>query len=219
MKPYYIIYQVTNSINDKIYIGCHKTEKIDDDYMGSGKYLNNAKNKHGIENFNKEILHVFDNSDEMFKMESELVNEEFIARTDTYNLRLGGFGGWEYINNNRAHQEYIDLARAGGLAKATARLLNPDRFKESDRKSSIRMKNYHASGVHKYDNFKGKKHKQETKEKIGNANSLHQSGTGNSQYGTCWIYNIDLKNSKKIKKEDIQQWLDEGWLSGRKMKF
>ncbi len=62
--------------------------------------------------------------------------------------------------------------------------------------------------------WKGLKHREESKSKIGKANAIHQSGSGNSQYGTMWIYNIALRESKKIKKEDP---IPSGWKKGRKM--
>ena len=54
-------------INNKIYIGCHKTKDKNDGYFGSGKYLKNAIKKYGIENFKKEVLHYCSSMDEMSK--------------------------------------------------------------------------------------------------------------------------------------------------------
>lgn len=62
------------------------------------KNIKKAIKKHGLINFKKEILYIFNNSDEMYKKESEIVNEEFISRKDTYNIVLGGKGGWDYVN-------------------------------------------------------------------------------------------------------------------------
>ena len=67
--------------------------------------------------------------------------------------------------------------------------------------------------------WQGRKHKEETKKKIGSKNSIHQRGSGNSQYGTCWIYNIEMQKSKKIDKKNLTTWLKKGWLKGRKLKF
>ena len=44
---------------------------------------------------------------------------------------------------------------------------------------------------------------------------LSQSGKGNSQYGTCWISNISLKASKKIKINELSLYLDSGWIKKR----
>jgi len=64
----------------------------------------------------------------------------------------------------------------------------------------------------------GIKHTEETKKKIGKANSIHQKGNKNSQYGTCWIYNVELKENKKIKVNDLQCYLNSGWIVGRRLK-
>ena len=95
---YYTIYRVTNIINGKTYTGMHKTNNLNDGYMGSGKLIKRAISKYGTENFKKEILFVFDNEDEMNAKESELVTEEFVKEDTNYNLCPGGKGGWGYIN-------------------------------------------------------------------------------------------------------------------------
>jgi len=35
----------------------------------------------------------------MYKRENEIVDEEFVARLDTYNLKVGGDGGWDFCNS------------------------------------------------------------------------------------------------------------------------
>jgi len=81
--------------------------------MGSGKYLKRAINKHGLESFDKELLFVFDNPGEMFAKEAELVNEDFLAEENTYNLRVGGMGGWDHVN--KTGQEWLPSAREKAL--------------------------------------------------------------------------------------------------------
>ena len=67
--------------------------------MGSGKYIKRAIAKYGIENFQKEILFILNSEEEMNNKESELVTEEFCLRNDTYNICVGGKGGFSYLNN------------------------------------------------------------------------------------------------------------------------
>jgi hypothetical protein len=186
---YYTIYKITNIVNNKIYIGKHQTEDLDDGYMGSGLILGHAIKKYGIDKFFKEILYVFDSEEKMNNMEKEIVNKEFLLREDVYNLKEGGKGGF---------------------------LTRPKMTKEKAKKISITMKKYYEKMP---GTFTNKKHTEETKKKIGESNSKHQYGEKNSQYGTMWIHNKTEKINKKIKKEDINIWLNTGWEIGRKLKF
>lgn len=86
----YTVYQTTNTVNGKIYIGVHKTENPNDAYIGSGKILKQAVKLYGKSSFVKQVLFVFDDINDAYLKEAELVNEEFVKRDDTYNVVCGG---------------------------------------------------------------------------------------------------------------------------------
>lgn len=91
---YYFIYKTTNNLNGKYYIGVHSTNDLNDGYMGSGIALKDAIKKYGVENFTREILEFFSSSKDAFKRESEIVDQAFIELGETYNLKIGGSGGY-----------------------------------------------------------------------------------------------------------------------------
>jgi group I intron endonuclease len=90
---YYIVYKTVNKINGKFYIGKHQTSVLEDGYMGSGINLKKAIKKYGIENFEREILYVYDNIADMERKERELITEDLIKSEQCYNIALGGQGG------------------------------------------------------------------------------------------------------------------------------
>ena len=92
-KKYHYIYQTTNNLNSKIYIGVHSTDNLKNGYIGSGTHLKRAIKKYGKHNFTKKILEYFPNSFDLYNREREIVNESFITNTNTYNMKLGGQGG------------------------------------------------------------------------------------------------------------------------------
>ena len=97
-QKFFVVYQITNLIDDKIYVGAHITHNINDKYMGSSKYLKKDIKELGRQNFKKDILHVFDNKEDMISKEAEIVNREFCHRPDTYNKREGGNNNFTNIN-------------------------------------------------------------------------------------------------------------------------
>ena len=66
---------------------------------------------------------------------------------------------------------------------------------------------------------KGEKVKIIKNQKIYEAHQKYHYSAGekNSQYGTCWVYNDN--ESIKIKKEQLEEYISNGWIKGRKMKF
>lgn len=100
-----IVYLTTNIINKKIYIGIHNTNnpEIFDGYIGCGININHSKTlwhpscpfqyavkKYGFDKFIRSTIKICDTREEAIELEKLLVNEEFISRTDTYNITLGG---------------------------------------------------------------------------------------------------------------------------------
>ena len=210
---YYTVYKITNLVNGKIYVGIHKTNDLDDGYMGSGKILKRALVKYGIENFKKEYLEVFDNPEDMFHMESKVVNEDFVNDEQTYNLKVGGDGGFDYINSN-------GLTAKGMMGKKHN---EETKKKMSDncamKREEVIRRSVAARKLLDLKPFLNKKHTKETKKKMSESSKGMGVGKTNSQYGTCWIHHVELKQNKKIKKEDLDSFVSEGWIKGRKMKF
>lgn len=202
---FYIVYKITNLINNKIYIGCHKTKNINDSYMGSGIALKNAQKKHGINNFTKEILSVLDNIDEMFELEKELVNSDFVKRNDTYNLKEGG-KNWDYLSSIKARQKAIEN---GFLEKSKQRI---QWLRENDQEWNIShgrnisksLKLYYKSNDSP---FKGKKHSKETKDIISRKNKISHSGSLNSQFNKVWVSNLELKIAYRIDSAALEEEL------------
>jgi hypothetical protein len=90
---YYFIYETQNIIDKKTYIGCHKTDNLEDGYLGSGKLLVRAVKKYKKHNFLRRIIEFCNSEEEMYEKEKVYVNEKYVNSPNTYNLRCGGFGG------------------------------------------------------------------------------------------------------------------------------
>ena len=211
---FYTIYKITNQVDGKIYIGSHKTSKLDDGYMGSGKYLKRAQELHGLDKFTKEILFVFDTPEEMYAKEAELVNEDFLATENTYNLKVGGFGGWDYLNSTGKNIEWTDPEARANAIRLTLKELYKDPalverstlvFDSVRDKAKQALRDKYPNGT-----FLGCKHTQEARQKIGERNKIAQAGQRNSQYGSMWI--TDGTRNAKIKKDDP---VPNGWKPGR----
>lgn len=200
-KKFHFIYKTTNLLNGKYYLGMHSTSNLDDGYMGSGKRLRYSINKYGKDNHVVEILEYLETRELLLQREAEMVNLNEIAKKECMNLKVGGDGGFTldiqkmgikaWLEKYSGGTEHLDWVTQGG--------------KEKFKKHGI-PKNF------KYDST-GKKHSDETKQNMSETRKGTGIGETNSQYGTCWITNDGL--NKKIKKEELETYLIEGWVQGR----
>lgn len=208
-----------------MYIGCHKTTNPNDEYIGSGKLLKRAIKKYGIDNFQKEVLFIFDTAEEMFSKEKEIVDKLFVEAENNYNLLVGGFGGYDYLNSTgknlygkNGKQGYggENLLTGKKFEKYKEYLIEKGLWEDWKKKISNSLKKTFSE---KPFHWLGRKHTKETKRKIGEKLSMAQNGEKNSQYGTCWIYSDDQKKNCRIKKDDLSSFIKIGWKLGRKMNF
>jgi hypothetical protein len=88
---YGYIYETTNLINGKKYIGKHVSKDFDEKYKGSGKALKRAIKKYGFENFNCKILKECYSEEEL--NDSEIFYIQACGAdtsNDYYNISSGG---------------------------------------------------------------------------------------------------------------------------------
>jgi hypothetical protein len=206
-RKYHIIYKTTCLITKRFYIGMHSTDNLEDGYLGSGKRLWYSLKKHGRENHVCEVLEVLPNRKDLAVREMEIVNDELLEKDLCMNLKVGGEGGGMIWS-----KEHRDSLTKGSKEYMKNVWKDEEYRKRASAQNSINVKKNHADGRMKYDNFKGKKHSEETILKMKESKRGHGIGSTNSQFGKCWITN-DIE-SKKITKGDA---IPEGWRLGRKI--
>ena len=88
------VYKITNTLNNKIYIGKREKSSLDENYWGSGKHIKYAIKKYGTDNFNREILEWCDTKDDLCEKETFYIKEFDATNPDIgYNIATNGWGG------------------------------------------------------------------------------------------------------------------------------
>ena len=239
----FIVYRTTNIVNGKVYIGVHKQENPDvfDGYLGSGNLLRLAIKKYGKQMFVRENLHVHESKTEAYIEEAQLVDNLFVERSDSYNLKCGGYGGWPPTAGKNAaevlrgsslsvlHRIKVSKSLKGRKFTTAHKHLigEANKLRVWSDDSKVKMsKSKQGQGI-------GRKHSSETKQQRGEK----QLGTNNSFYGkhhTSEMRKVISDKNKKLKyvcritgnvverrrvPEDIvSEFLSDGWCLGRKLK-
>ena len=181
---YGYIYKTTNLINKKMYIGKHHSDVFEPQkYIGSGPILLKAIKKYGKDNFKCELIEWCDSKQQLDAREQYWITALNCQQDPQYyNLAKGGEGGIgrslanpaSYWNDPAKRQAAIVKAKIS-LKKyyaehpgAHAGLNNPNygaiASEQTRKKISEKLKS--SEGVQQSTRFTGKKHTQETKDKL-----------------------------------------------------
>ena len=222
-KPHshHYIYKTTCNVTGRFYVGMHSTSNLEDGYLGSGKRLRSSIRKYGIENHSKEILEFLPDRSSLKEREKNLVNEDLLHDPLCMNLQPGGGGGF----SSEEHKKKCSSAGGNKTAfnrKHDADLDNLFKLKASESaKNAWKNEEYRntisKANIGEKNPFYGKEHSEEFKNRM--KGHKRQSGEANSQFGTCWIYNNHLKKCTKIKRCELNDYINEGWIKGMKKDF
>lgn len=181
-EEFYIIYKTICLLNGMYYVGAHRTKDLNDGYTGSGTRIVNAISKYGDDQFNTIILEFCDDEDHMYLREEALVDH---LNPMTYNIVPGGRGKIDYIAGTiLTSEQRSEINRKLGRLqyKNKAGMWHPD-FDEIRKNGRL-----------------GKTHSEESKQKIRE-----------DKLGRIYMHNIELNESKMIKPEQFQDFLNNGW--------
>lgn len=209
-KRFCFVYKTTNLINQKYYIGCHCTYKLDDGYLGSGTRIQRSISKYGRENFRLEILEFFETREQALAREKELVTEGLLNDPMCMNLQIGGKGGW---SETVGHERQRQLAQSDPkwTQKRSASLSKAIKQAWKDGK----MTNSRGFGKA----WLGKTHKPESIAKMSQTHKGMAAGKKNGRFGSVWIINEIEQRMIAIRKEELESYLSKGWKRGRKFKW
>jgi hypothetical protein len=178
---------------------CPKGIKPDqDNYFGSGKNIKRAIKKYGIDSFSKEILYESLDRDFIADKEKQLVNSLTVSDSQCYNMRVGGYGGWDHVNKDRTSAFYSEIGKRG-YKEGICKLTKHERSLRSKKSAITRKKT----------NFKHE-YSAEQRERM----SKSHKGSKNSQYGTVWcIKETSQTNTKHNRKKFKYTEIPKGWIT------
>lgn len=117
------VYMSHNLVEDKYYIGCKFSDKFDNNYFGSGRYLKEALQKYGKQNFEVKILewcYNFEDKKVLFNRESYWVTYYNAAISDKfYNISATGNSGNALLGLSQADKiDFSEKQRNIGKQRA-----------------------------------------------------------------------------------------------------
>lgn len=235
------VYITKNLINNKIYVGQHRSNKFDNTYFGSGNIIKNAINKYGIDNFTVHLLSWATDRQDLNNLEKFYIClYNSTNKNIGYNIQIGGQGS--FISSHRNTLRGKDNPNYGSkrtpeqkkhLSKAHKKLRQQGKCGIKGRvgiNNSYKNKFVNPKQLNSYLNMGW--YKGTIPPKSVNMNSKHQKRLKhNRQYQAIRkLYNIPTKNkhqtnlgrtcinnginNKFVFDFEIKDYLNKGWIKG-----
>lgn len=222
---YGYIYLTTNKINNKKYIGQHRSSNFNPKYLGSGILLKEAIQKYGKENFTCEILSECESEQELNEKEIYYIKfYDAVSDNLYYNIAKGGLGHTATPWNKGKYGVYVPTEKQLKALEFGRHLPASDKQKErlSKRRKGIQVSEQTRQKLREA----GKKAK--LTEDGRRRKSEAMKGTNNPNFGglkeeTKAKISAKLKNkihihkgteNKNIDKEFLEDFLNSGWELG-----
>lgn len=151
------IYETTNLVNGKTYIG-KKQGEFDKTYYGSGMILKQALKKYGRENFKVVVLSTHNTEEDLNNAEIMFIE----TRNPDYNIANGGTGGNTLARASEQYKQEINAKRKLGIKNAWGNI--------SDEQRKMWSKNISNAKKGKATRPKEYRHSEEVKHRIRESN-------------------------------------------------
>ena len=211
---YGYIYETTNLVNGKKYIGKSAHSKFSESYHGSGVYIRKALQKYGDKSFKTVLIEECESLEQLNEREAYWI-DYYNAVEDKryYNAIPGGAGGWYYDRKSHPYSGFTRYSKHSEETKQKMREHHWSKtgsYNQHDRvrsKEEIeKFKSNHWSKLGKTVWNKGIKIPKEKQ-------TDNQKNFGPICKGTVWV-NKDGIN-KRVPKQELEEWLNKGFIKGR----
>nr|DAG51202.1 MAG TPA: intron associated endonuclease [Caudoviricetes sp.] len=233
---YGYVYEVTNLINGKKYIGQKKSEIfLGNKYLGRGVIIKQAHAKYGLENFTSRLLKECDSAEELDYFEKYFIKfYNAVEDSNYYNIAAGGEGGntlagfsEEKLNAfkakmhnilkdrvivNKDGKEYhikkdkLEVYLQQGFSVGRGNFTMTEKYRKAQRDRNLGRKRSLETRQRMSNSFKGRKYSDEVRK--------HMSEAAKARAHTYWMCNE--YNTIKIREELIPEYLALGYKRGRK---
>ena len=207
---YGYIYETTNLINGKKYIGQHKSNKFDKNYYGSGKLIRYSLNKYGKKNFDVCLIEECSSREQLNQREIYWIENLFkiYPKELIYNIGKGGEGGNTLLHKSEYEIKLIRQKQSNRIP------WNKNKKMSEDFKCLVSSKTKEAMNR---DEIKSKLTPEKMRRNFSSElrKSIGTRMKGNTiARGRKHIFKDSIE--KMVKLDELDFYLSNGWNLGRK---